>query len=129
MLCLKLFECLLDFIDVVSQNGRIGNIVSATRHPAEFILFVLIWYSSVIVGLGHFGALPLDCLCNVDVTWFDSSELTFTIDFDVGNHVLRRHVVLPVVILPWCILPFLSLVLSGLIVDNSPELRISFMTH
>ena len=120
MLCLELFECMLDLEDMVSQNCCIGNIVSSTLHPAEFIFFILICYSSVLIGrlLRNFRTIPFYCLSYIDVAWLNSSELTFVAHFNVCNHIFGRHVVLSRLILLWSILPFLRLDCRRLIVNK-----------
>ncbi len=91
MLGLKLFECLFDILNVISQYCCVSYIVCCTSHSAEFILFSVLVFSSMILHLRHccrrFRTIPLDCLCHIDVAWLNPSEQTF-LHFNARDHVL-----------------------------------------
>ena len=117
MLGLELFECLLDFVDVVSQDCCIGDSVSPTLHPAYFIFFLILVASSAIIyliGLRGLAVSPLHCSGHVDVAWLDPRELAL-LDFDARDHVLFWSI-FKVAPLPGSVFAFLWFRLGRLIV-------------
>ena len=93
MLSLELIKSLLNFIQMIPQNGSVCSLFEAALHATQFCVFIawlilltLFWRLVVIPVLSRPIFVPVYCLVNFHIARLNFPELTL-VEFYVCDHL------------------------------------------